>query len=274
LDVNETLKLFQDEFGGTRPEPPSPAVPTEATASPATSTASNRFEGSLKRPDDAALPVANNNRFYTIAFAVILLTLIAFVAKMMDKYQKESRDANTPVAEVAAVTETSTTVPMSLPQESPPTTIPAAPAEIISTTTTTLQKSTLTVLPTTTTTAPPSTAASANVAPATTVTQAKPAAEAPVIATTTTTTTTTTPAKQEVVEVIVETTSPVTIRFSLTEGQKWETIEMAKDQVHTFRGKTSVVLEVTDAGAMNVIVNGRERGVPGAAGKPMRLKFP
>ena len=32
--------------------------------------------------------------------------------------------------------------------------------------------------------------------------------------------------------------------------------------------------EFTDGGAVNVIVNGRDRGVPGTIGKPIKLTYP
>ncbi len=255
LDVNQAIGLFQDEYGSPRPEPTTttPAsVGTSSTPSAPQQT-QPKFESTLKRPDDAALPVSNNNRIYTILLAILLLTLIAFVAKMMDKYQKESRDAKTEVTETLNTTTTTLApltseaqAPMSTgtlsSQPSPTTTLPAMATSTSSGTLTT---------PTTTTTT--TTTSSTTLAP---------------------TTTTTTTLKPALVEVIVEALNRVNIRFSLNGGQKWESLELNADQVHTFRSRSSIQLEVSDGGAVNVIVNGRDKGVPGTIGRPLKLNFP
>jgi cytoskeleton protein RodZ len=49
---------------------------------------------------------------------------------------------------------------------------------------------------------------------------------------------------------------------------------MTADQVHTFKGKGKINLEVSDGGAISVIVNGRDRGVPGMIGQPIKLSYP
>lgn len=64
------------------------------------------------------------------------------------------------------------------------------------------------------------------------------------------------------------------IRFTLNGGQKWETLDLAADQVHTFRARGNIDLEISDGGAINIIVNGRDRGVPGTIGKPIKLVLP
>ncbi len=296
LDTKMILDMFQEEYGTTRPEEPqkAQATPGGATASadqPAVaSSAGPKFERSLKRPDDAALPVSNNNRIYTILIAIFLLTLIAFVAKMMDKYQKESRISNetTSSGETTTTTTTSTTLPaneseaagMSTSISSTTTTIAgatttstlaatAAPTTTLKPTTTTTTSTTTTTLkavPVTTTTLRPV----ATTTTSTTTTTMKPAAAT----TTTSSTTTTTLAKAGSTEVIVEALNKVKIRFTLNAGQKWDTIELNPDQVHTFRTKTNMELEISDGGAVNLIVNGRDRGVPGTIGRPIKLTYP
>lgn len=275
LDVKEILDMFQAEYGSTRPEEPQKAQQVPAEAPTPVVAASPKYEKSLKRPDDAALPVSNNNRIYTILVAILLLTLIAFVAKMMDKYQKESRVATTDTA---------------APAESTTTTLPAATALTetealstpISTTTTTLAGGITTT--TLAAVAPPSSTTTSTTTTTTTttmkVTTTTLRAAVPVTTTSTTTTTTlaggttTTTMKAALTEVIVEALNRVKIRFSLNGGQKWDTIELSPDQVHTFRSKTTVELEISDGGAVNLIVNGRDRGVPGTIGRPIKLTYP
>lgn len=287
LDPNEILQMFHEEYGSTRPEEPlkPPAQPQTSAPTPAHPHPAPKYETSLKRPEDAALPVTSNNRIYTILVAILLLTLIAFVAKMMDKYQKESEVSIVPIVDEVTTTtlapvsgdetvaapisgeasaEAAAEVSAEQTEAAPVTTTtvttttlkPAAP-----TSTTTMTVTTTTVKSTTTTTLRP-----------TTTTTLK--AVAPVVTTTTSSTTTSTAIKGVNTEVIIEALNRVTIRFTLTGGQNWETIELNPDQVHTFRSRSGIQLEVSDGGAVNVIVNGRDRGVPGTIGKPMKLNYP
>src|SRR5688572_29492880 len=57
LDLNAMMQLFQEEYGAIRPDDlvKQPAAPT----TPAPVQQAPRYENSLKRPDDSALPVAN-----------------------------------------------------------------------------------------------------------------------------------------------------------------------------------------------------------------------
>jgi cytoskeleton protein RodZ len=301
LDVKQALDMFQEEYGTTRPEEPQKVQPAEAAPQPIVS--APKFEKSLKRPDDAALPVSNNNRIYTILFAILLLTLIAFVAKMMDKYQKESRIAN----EVPVTVESTTTTTLKVPASVEAETLATPISETTSTTTAMAGATTTTTigathLPTTTsTTLKPAPTTSTTVttttmkavttttikAPVTTTTLKLPVttttlkAVVPVTTTSTTTTTTSTVAgattttlKAASTEVIVEALNKVKVRFSLNGGQKWDSIELSADQLHTFRSKTTVDLEISDGGAVNLIINGRDRGVPGTIGRPIKLSYP
>lgn len=279
LDAAAFLQMFQEEYGNTRPEEPAKAQP--APASPVNPTHAPKYENSLKRPDDSALPVANNNRIYTILVAILLLTLIAFVAKIMDKYQKESEISKTVVEDTSTSmtlpleeTETETvatlisgegtsgdlslSTPISGSISSESADNAQAVVSTVSTTSTTLKPA-----PTTTSTTSTSTSTTLRaVSPTSTTTTTSPS------------TTTTTLAKAASIEVIIEALNKVTIRFTLTNGQNWETIELNPDQVHTFRSRSGVLLEISDGGAVNVIVNGRDRGVPGTIGKPLKLKYP
>ncbi|MGZ5279435.1 MAG: helix-turn-helix domain-containing protein [Pseudobdellovibrionaceae bacterium] len=307
LDTKHILDLFQEEYGSTRPEEPQKAQQPAASPQPVAS--APKYEKSLKRPNDAALPVSNNNRIYTILFAILLLTLIAFVAKMMDKYQKESRVATTDLTSPLESTTTTSTVPvavaegetMATPISGPTTTesagatttttlVGGTTASTTSTTTTTLKAAgsvaisstttTLKAAPTTTTTLKPAVpvTTSTTLKMPTTTTTLRVAAPVTITSTTTSTTTTgvstSTTLKTASTEVIVEALNKVKVRFSLNGGQKWDTIELNPDQVHTFRTKTMIDLEISDGGAVNLIVNGRDRGVPGTIGRPIKLNYP
>ena len=75
------------------------------------------------------------------------------------------------------------------------------------------------------------------------------------------------------VEVIVEALNKVSIKYNLGDSAT-EILELSADQVHTFKGKDKITLDVSDGGAVSVIVNGRDRGVPGTIGQPMKLSYP
>lgn len=51
-------------------------------------------------------------------------------------------------------------------------------------------------------------------------------------------------------------------------------VKMSADQVQTIKAKRRVILKFSNGGAVNLIVNGTERGVPGDLGKPHRLELP
>ena len=74
-------------------------------------------------------------------------------------------------------------------------------------------------------------------------------------------------------EVIIEALNKVSIRYSF-DGSKFETLELAADQLHTFKSKKQIILEVNDGGSISLIVNGRDKGVPGTIGKPITLSYP
>ena len=112
LDVEQALKLFHSEYGTTRPEDVKlPDVPAK-TENPKVDTVatpvatSPRFEKPLKKNEDIALPKQSGARWIQIVLAIFILMTIAFVVKMIDKYQKESEIEVTPVTPIEATTST------------------------------------------------------------------------------------------------------------------------------------------------------------------------
>lgn len=310
FDVNEIMQQFQDEYGTTRPEAPLPPISVSPSS---TSTPSVMTTKSLKKAADSALPASTTNKFFPIVGAIFLLIMIAFVAKMMDKYQKESQISKVEVAGTQLPVSTSTTLPLdgaisstgiqqdpSAVGTSEPSTTPStlpgaeAPAVLTSTPSTTSISTSTTIAPAGNSTpatdlksVPPPpmvTTTSTTLKPVTTTTTMKPVVTTTTMVPVTTTTlvkvpvtapvpVTTTTLKIQNTEIIVEALNRVTLRFSLN-GQKWETMELSPDQVHTLRSKTNIQIEVSDGGAINIIVNGHDRGVPGTIGRPMKLSYP
>ncbi len=80
------------------------------------------------------------------------------------------------------------------------------------------------------------------------------------------------PAAVGKIEVIIEAFDSVDI--SATIDGEARSIKLRGDQVHTIKANRKVILNVSDAGAVNLIVNGNDRGVPGDLGKPKRIELP
>ncbi len=51
-------------------------------------------------------------------------------------------------------------------------------------------------------------------------------------------------------------------------------VSLGPTQVHTIRSDSPMTLDLSDGGAVNIILNGRERGVPGDLGKPKTIRIP
>lgn len=74
------------------------------------------------------------------------------------------------------------------------------------------------------------------------------------------------------VEVIIEANKSVRVRYDLGNGQ-WTTLDLNEGGIHTFRSKSPVSLDIADGAAVNLIVNGRDRGKPGPAGQSVQLRL-
>ncbi len=74
-------------------------------------------------------------------------------------------------------------------------------------------------------------------------------------------------------EIIFEALDKVTLKFQVNGGDVTE-ITLQPDQVHTIKTKGVVHVEASDGGAIDIIINGRDTGVPGDLGKPKTIKLP
>jgi hypothetical protein len=80
-----------------------------------------------------------------------------------------------------------------------------------------------------------------------------------------------TPKPAKTSEILIEALNDVTIDATIDGESK--TITLAANAVQTIRAK-KVILKLSDAGAVNITVNGNDRGVPGDLGKPKRVSLP
>jgi len=119
--------------------------------------------------------------------------------------------------------------------------------------------------------------------PATTTTQSSAAATKPTTEKPATTLTTDpagtaaavtppTPPKPKNIELVIEAFETVEIEMTQSTG-KVERIKMSPSQIQTFKTVSGVKLNISNGGAVNLIVNGKDLGVPGDLGKPKRVSF-
>ncbi|MGZ3770308.1 MAG: helix-turn-helix domain-containing protein [Bdellovibrio sp.] len=78
--------------------------------------------------------------------------------------------------------------------------------------------------------------------------------------------------KNKPVELIVEALDSVEIEYSAPNG-KPQKIKLAAEQVHTFKSNSGLKINFSNGGAVNLIHNGKEIGIPGDLGKPVKLSY-
>jgi len=316
LDVNEVLKIFQEEMGTTKPSPLIQMPVQDETLESfdkksSESSASRASSAPSEKPFNSLATKNHNSR--TVIFSllgVILVGLIIFTKKMIDKYQKESLVSEVEVTEPLATTSAEAPpdaakapVPGSSPDgdalalapspspssslgpslvpslaPSPSATASAGPKALMVSPTPSLTptptplrtpsptpapshtpKPTHTPKPSPTPSLTPAPSPSPSVAAKANPTPASSPGVSP------------SPARKPV-EVIVEALDNVELEYS-TRDLKPEKMALAAGQVHTFKSKTGLRLNVSNGGAVNIIVNGKDRGIPGNLGKPVKLNF-
>jgi len=73
-------------------------------------------------------------------------------------------------------------------------------------------------------------------------------------------------------EVLIEALDKV--RVSINLGGTNQVLNLEAGEVHLLRSSEAVVLDISDGGAVNLVVNGRSRGVPGSLGQAKKVRFP
>ena len=74
-------------------------------------------------------------------------------------------------------------------------------------------------------------------------------------------------------EILIEALDQVDIEVTV-DGEAPRSIKLKGEQVQSIRVKRKATLKLSDGGAVNLIVNGVDRGVPGDLGKPTRVELP
>lgn len=74
-------------------------------------------------------------------------------------------------------------------------------------------------------------------------------------------------------QVIIEALDNVEVRYS-KDGESERTVKLKPEQFLTIKANSKISLNVSDSGAVNIIHNGRDKGVPGNLGQPSKLNYP
>lgn len=74
-------------------------------------------------------------------------------------------------------------------------------------------------------------------------------------------------------EVILESLGNVSVDYRIDGGES-QSSKLTQDQIKVIRANSQVELNISDGGAVNIIRNGVDQGVPGTLGKPIKLKLP
>lgn len=253
---------------------------TEATVTPIRSVQSTPSAPTTKTEPYSPLQEKKNTK--TIAICVIgalLVGLILFTKKMIDKYTKE---AEVPVAQVVQTMEGATPVattapvesmtPEATPQPSPLSDLTKAPSATVPATMATPKSTpqantTEKAAPAVVATPTPAPTAAATVTPTPTATVAASPTASP----------SPSPSpkpeeKNKPVELIVEALDSVEIEYAAPNG-KPQKIKLSAEQVHTFKSRSGLKINFSNGGAVNLILNGKEVGIPGDLGKPIKLSY-
>lgn len=74
-------------------------------------------------------------------------------------------------------------------------------------------------------------------------------------------------------EIIIEALDNTSLSFKIDSANKVN-ISLKASEMHVIKANTKITLDLADGGAVNLIYNGKRRGVPGDLGKAIKLSFP
>ncbi len=253
LDVENIMATFFEEVGSTRPKPLLKTIDSQPSISDRSSAGTQ-----AQSKQDHLAPInqkSNTKTVIVIVTGAILVGLILFTKKMIDKYTKEAQ-VESPIAISEPLPETSASpIPSPTPSEnmSVADAAPTPSASVIPT-----EASTPSIIPKPS----PSPSASPSVTPTPTPTPSLSPSP------------TATPEKSvaKSIELIIEALDAVDIEYSSNNGKKTN-LKLNPEQVHTFKSKNGLKLSISNGGAVNLILNGRDLGIPGDLGKSINLSY-
>lgn len=276
VDTNEVLDIFQAEVGTTHPKmitkqvemaaesakPPTPSYIVETKEPVATQ--NNVSQNETRGAETVATPKAttpqalsvdhktwsHSMKIGTVGLIIVIGFVIYGVIRTIDKYEREAQVVQPPPLDLQAVPRTE-----NLPDVVPLATISPEQVDVA-----VANQSAQAIAPAAT----PNLIVSPTPSPLAAAATPKPSAtpEASVL-----------PPVSRPQEVIIEALDRVVVEYSIDDKPK-ATIVLSPEKVHTFRGEKKLSLGFSDGGSINLIYNGKDKGVPGNLGKPLKLNFP
>lgn len=74
-------------------------------------------------------------------------------------------------------------------------------------------------------------------------------------------------------EIILEALDSINVEVKV-DDEEVKTITLNPEQIHTIKAKKSIKMTINDGGAVNIIHNGKDRGIPGQLGSPISISYP
>jgi cytoskeleton protein RodZ len=256
LDTASILKVFFEEMGSTRPE----IEVREQYQNESKSASEKARDDKSILTDLTGRKKFNYFKIAGIVGILFLIFIVALVKRKMDSYESESITQNasiTPTPSPVEITPSPTPSaspisaisPVATPVATP---APVATAAIVTSTPTPAPDSTPTPTPQPVSTASPTPKSTPNASP-TPKPSPSPTAKAQ--------------------EVIIEALNDVDVSMQIdSEPEKKMTLH--HDEVQSIKARRKVSLKFSDGGAVNLTINGKDRGVPGDLGKPKKVDLP
>lgn len=289
MDVENLLNTFYDEMGTTKPK---------TAATPDGAAGIERVKTNPGEADEAINPTTSTAvKIGAVTGILLLVVLIVFFKNKMESYEKETVVGGLPAGIVSLPTPTPTGSPSdtagALPPGTTPTPDPMAPTPSPTPSDSNTSAAVAPVASPTPTPSPaptptPAASATPHATPHVTPSPTPRASATPKPTATPTPTPTPTPkpspsasptptaspvATGRAQEVIIEALDSVDVEAQV-DGEAAKKMRLKTDQVQSIKARRKVILRFSDGGAVNLIVNGTERGVPGDLGKPLRIELP
>lgn len=270
LDVDQVMTTFLEEVGSTTPKP---LIKTNETQRSADGTESVSQEAQGR---DHLAPInqkSNTKTILVIVIGIILVGLIVFTKRMIDKYTREAQ-VESPVTISEPLTDSSLLATSEVAEEEATNMSMAAEATPAPTVTPRVPVATATPVAVATPAASPSPTVVATPSPTPIPKPTPTQNSSPTPTASPSPTVTPTPEKPTMksVELIIEALDNVVIEYSSNAG-KQNTLKLNAEQMHTFKSKNGLKLSISNGGAVNLILNGRDLGIPGDLGKAISLSY-
>lgn len=307
-DTDTILALFAEEMGTTRPQPEpdvstaplSSGEETSSVVSPIVTPASSLPRAKAPSSDAPVTGIEESSRTKAVVFSlisVVLVVLIYGTSKVVERYQKESIPGEVEVAspledeteednnespesplvssKETPVSSSTLGIPPLTPMNGP---LNSATVPVSSNTPLAEEKKPEEKKPEVAQQAAPAPTPPAPTAPPVSPPQAAAPTPPPAQPSVTTPPPVPPPAPEEKkptarrLELIIEALDQVEVEYSSLNGSP-KKIRLSADQVHTIRSTEGIKLGLSNGGAVNLILNGRDLGVPGDLGKPVSLSY-